>query len=297
MQDRLATTAGGTGEATLNVQGGSWLTTITALPPYYQRGPDSTVTVPVADGQPVRLPVTLRIGSNRPNVYMAFGDSITEGEGSKNDLGYRDNLQAELGEWFGAGRIENQGLSGTRSNAGAARVRESLDKTKPAYTLILYGTNDWNDYSCRSEFPCFTIDSLRTMVRAAKNRQSMPILSTIIPCNTGYDARVPPSRNLWIADMNALIVEMAHEEQVPVADSFAAFMAAPDLHALFFDHVHPNDAGYDILAQTFFDAISQQAAAATSRPVPVLLAPPGAYPETVPPDPADVPRPSHEGAL
>ena len=85
---------------------------------------------------------------------------------------------------------------------------------------------------------------------------------------------------------------MAHEEGAVVADSFAAFMGVPDFHTLMSDHVHPNDAGYDILAQVWFDAIRQTpAAAATSGSAPpLLLPPPGSFPESVPADPADVPR-------
>ena len=117
------------------------------------------------------------------------------------------------------------------------------------------------------------------MVRAAKDVHSLPVLSTIIPCNTGFDARMPPSRNEWVATMNELIVQMAHEEGAVVADTFTAFMAVPDFHTLFFDHVHPNDDGYDILAQVWFDAITKPPASAAVRAaLPPLLPPPGSLP-------------------
>lgn len=286
-----AETAAATGLATLRAPAGNQTAAIKSLPAYYEAGPSVAVSTPIADGQPVRLPATLPIGANRPAVYMAFGDSITDGCGSSNRTGYRMKLQNRLGRWFDEGTVENQGLDGTRSSEGAARIKRSLSNIKPAYALILYGTNDWNDSRCRSAFPCYTIDSLRSMVRAAKQRRSLPILSTIIPVNNGFDARVPASRNDWVRSMNALLVEMAAEEGAVIADSYTAFMAVPDFHALFIDHVHPNDDGYSILAGEFFRAITQPIAApsASGPSVPPLLPPPGSFPEFVPPDPADMP--------
>jgi hypothetical protein len=88
------------------------------------------------------------------------------------------------------------------------------------------------------------------------------VLATIIPCNTGYDARTPPERNLWVSDMNDLIRPMAKEEGALLVDLFAAFMAVPDFHTLFADHVHPNDAGYQVMTDAWFKAITEPATAA-----------------------------------
>ena len=79
---------------------------------------------------------------------------------------------------------------------------------RPAYTLIHYGTNDWNMGECKFNPPCFTIDSLRTMVRDVKGRSGLPILATIIPANPIY-LETQPERNQWIAAMNVRIKDMA----------------------------------------------------------------------------------------
>ena len=89
------------------------------------------------------LPATLPIGSNRANVYLAFGDSITDGEGSSDGNGYASRLQRKLQAHFGRATIIKDGLAATRSNRGADRLPDSLT-VRPAYTLIHYGTNDWN---------------------------------------------------------------------------------------------------------------------------------------------------------
>ncbi len=256
------------------VPAGNDAVTVGTLPPFYTAGVPVTLTVPQAPGVGFYVPVDLPIGSNYPGVYMAFGDSITDGDGSNDDQGYRRMLEDKLRSNFREGVVINQGIGGTKSTEGSGRLPRSLAGVRPAYTLILYGTNDWNETECRADFPCFTVEALRTMIHQAKSRQSLPVVATIIPCNTGYDARTPPERNQWVSDMNDLIRPMAQEEGALLVDMYAAFMAVPDFHTLFSDHVHPNEDGYTIMANEWFKAISQPAAKAQSREVVPPVMPP-----------------------
>jgi lysophospholipase L1-like esterase len=241
-----------------------------SLPPFYTPPAPIPATVPQPAGSDVMVGLTLPIGFNRANVYMAFGDSITVGEGSSDNAGYRDRLESKLRQHLGKATVANQGISGSRSNAGAQRIHQSLAAERPAYTLIHYGTNDWNQSECKNAFPCFTIDSLRTMVGAVRGAQSLPVLATILPCNLGGDDRCPPSRQEWIHKMDELIRPMAREEGAVLVDLEAAFLAEPDLSALFVDHIHPNDAGYEIMASEFFDAITKPVTTAAAAPEPAV---------------------------
>ena len=137
-----------------------------------------------------------------------------------------------------------------------------LAREKPAYTLILYGTNDWNELECKVEFPCFTIDSLRSMIRQARDRNSLPVVGTIPPVNTAFADRSPPERQDWVKRMNDLVRPMVVQEGALLADVHAAMLKAGDVTALFADHVHPNDRGYQIMAQEWFRAITTPAAGA-----------------------------------
>jgi lysophospholipase L1-like esterase len=245
-----------------------------SLPPFYTAPGPVPATVPQPAGSDVMVGIRLPIGFNRPNTYMGFGDSITVGEGSSDDAGYRDRLETKLRQRLGEATVINQGIAGTRSNSGAQRIHQVLPAERPAYTLILYGTNDWNQSECKNNFPCFTIDSLRNIVRAVRGAQSLPLLATIPPCNLGLDDRCPASRQEWIHKMDELIRTMAREEGAVVVDIEAAFLAQPLLSALFVDHIHPNDAGYEIIASEFFAAITEPAAGATSaRATPPLTKP------------------------
>lgn len=283
---RTARAAPGTGRVTVNnVPEGPAVASLRpgSLPPFYTPGVAVQVIVPLPAGEIVRLGAMLPIGSNVPARYMAFGDSITEGDGSSSGDGYRRLLQGRLRDHFGEAEVVNSAEGGTRSYEGAARIARSLRRGDPAYTLVLYGTNDWNASACRDVAgpSCFTVDSLRGIVRSVKAEQSLPIVGTIIPVNTGFDPRAPESRNLWVADVNALIRTMVEEEGAVLADLYAAFMDVPDFHALFSDHVHPNDAGYEIIANEFFEAITAPPATGQASALGGL----GRFPTAEPPAP------------
>jgi lysophospholipase L1-like esterase len=230
------------------------------LPPFYAPGASVSVTVPQT--ATVNLPLTLPIGSNTPNLYMGFGDSITNGEGSQTSDGYKGPLQAKLQAHFGgAVVIADEGTSGSKSDRGAGRIDDSLARVRPAFTLILYGTNDWNRSECRDAFPCFTLDSLRTIVRSTRAAQSLPFLATIVPTNPNF---TPPERNEWVVAMNDLIRPLARQEGAVLVDLHAAFLKVADQPSLFADSVHPNDQGYAIIADEYFKAITRSASGSTS---------------------------------
>ena len=197
-----------TGEVMIDgVRAGSMPLTVrpASLPPFFVAPAPLNVTVP--QSATAFVPVTLPIGPNRPNVYLAFGDSITDGEGSGDGMGYVSRLQRKLEAHFGRATVIKDGLGATRSNRGSDRLPDSLT-VRPAYTLIHYGANDWNQGECKTHPPCFTIDSLRTMVRDVKHRQGIPVLATIIPANPAI-LETQPDRNQWVAAMDARIRELA----------------------------------------------------------------------------------------
>jgi lysophospholipase L1-like esterase len=268
-----------------NVPDGAQMVSLRAasLPPFFVAPAPIPIVVP--QSQTAFIPVTLPIGSNRPNVYLAFGDSITDGEGSADGNGYVSRLQRKLEGHFGRATMIKDGLSATRSNRGSDRLPDSLT-VRAAYTLILYGTNDWNVGECKTSPPCFTIDSLRTMVRDVKFRQGIPVLATIIPANPTFE--LGPTRNQWISAMDARIREMARAEGAVVADLEAAFLRDAQLSRLYTDHIHPNDAGYELMAQAFFEAISRPApaAAAAGPAIPFPSVKPSHAPKARPSAPA-----------
>ncbi len=241
-----------------NVPAGSQTASARAdgVPAYFTPGLPVSVTAPAA--AEVAVPVTLPItGRARPNVYVAFGDSITVGDGSSGG-GYRDPLYGDLRSYWGKAEIIDEGLSGSKSIVGQMRLPGVLGSRRPAYVLILYGTNDWNEPECKSDLPsCYTVDALRSMTQDARSAGAFPVLGTIPPVNPAYADRAAEERNDWVRRMNERVRAMARQEQVAVAEVHGDFLKQPSLAALFSDDKHPNDAGYAIISRAFFNAITQ----------------------------------------
>lgn len=238
------------------------------LPAYFTAGAQVAITVPQAAGTEIAVPATLATGGNRVRTYMAFGDSITAGDGSRDGSGYRSYLEANLASyWGGSHGVIDEGNSATKSNRGESLMGPALARRHPAYTLILYGTNDWND--CRGEggeVPCYTISALHSMILQARDAQSFPVIGTIPPVNPDYPDRSPTERNDWVKRMNVQLRAMAQQEKVPVADIYDAFAKKGDgLPDLFSDDKHPNETGYALMAQVWARAIVQPLGTSTSR--------------------------------
>jgi lysophospholipase L1-like esterase len=258
------TSASGTGVATVTgIQAGALTAAVRteSLPTYFQ--PSAGIPVQVPGSAPVQIPLTLPIGGNNTNLYLGMGDSITNGDGSSDGEGYRLKLQALLGPYFGRAEVRTFGREGDSSAETAEVTRKTLGWFDPAYTLVLLGTNDWQDQVCQTQGPdaCFTIDSLASIVEDIKDWESLPVLGTIPPVNPSL---APAGRNEWIDQMNVRIKALAQQQQALLADVNAEFKAAGSLPGLFADDVHPNDAGYDVLARAWFKAITRSRSAATS---------------------------------
>lgn len=255
-----------------NVSAGSQPATVSAesLPAYFTPGAPVSVTAPAA-GE-IAVPAVLAIASRaRPNVYLAFGDSITAGDGSSAGDGYRDYLAADLRAYWGRADVLNGGRSGTKSDVGEAKIAGDVAAYRAAYVLILYGTNDWNTAACRNDFPCYTIDNLRSMIQQARAEGAMPVVGTIPPVNPLYVDRQAVDRNDWVRRMDDLVRAMAKQERAPIAEVHGDFLKQPTLSALFADDKHPNDEGYRVMSRSFFDAVTKPLAGSAAAAGPPLL--------------------------
>jgi lysophospholipase L1-like esterase len=248
-----AATAAGSGRALVMAPGGAQTVTVdpATLPPFFTPGAPVPVQVPATAD--VTFPLGLPIGDNRPGVYLAYGDSLTLGEGSSDGAGYVNRLESMLQAHFGSASLFREGRQGRITESGVRFIEDAVNRHRPAYTLIMMGTNDWNLPSCQDRVPCEALDNLREMVRLTRGQRSLPVLATIPPVNPAINA----GRNDWVSRMNGLLRTMAAQEGAALADVYAAFQQKEDLPSLFTDQVHPNDAGYQVIAQAFFDGISR----------------------------------------
>jgi lysophospholipase L1-like esterase len=230
--------------------------------PYYYQAP-SPVPIQVPGTTEAKIGLALPIGSNHPYRYLGIGDSITAGDGSSDYQGYKLKLQNLLGPYFARAEVVLRGREGKASIEVAQVIRRTLRDADPAYALVLLGTNDWNDQTCQREGPsaCYTIDALRTIVDGIKDWHSLPVLATITPVNPKYSTA---ARDAFYDQTNVGIRALAQQENIALADLNADFKAAGNLSSLFDDDVHPNDAGYQVMAQGWFKAITRARSAAAS---------------------------------
>ena len=259
---RTGRTATGGAVTIAGVPSGSYVVTVRTetLPPFFQIGAPVSVDLPEANGQVASVPLLLPIGRNQqPNLYMAFGDSITRGDGAPPSSSYPSRLQTLLAAHFGGALVNNRGADATNTSEALERFRRNFEGVAPAYTLILYGTNDWHDPACQDNPPCYTVDHLRTIVRGVRDGGSLPFIGTLIPVNPALNGQ---GRNDWIDTVNVQIKVMAQQEGAFAVDLNQAYRNQPNLVALYDDGVHPNAAGYDVMARGFFEAIAH------GRPVP-----------------------------
>ena len=258
------TTGVGTGQATVTgILEGSHNVALQegSIPSFYQAAAQIPIQVPAS--AEVFYPVVLPIGNNNTNLYLGFGDSITAGDGSSAGAGYGLRLQNELGPHLGRAEVRLSGRSADTSIESTQVIKKDMRNFAPAYTLVLFGTNDWHDQSCQDQPPadCFTIDALRSILEEVRVWKSLPVLGTLPPVNP---ALAPDGRNVWVDEMNVLVRGLASEQGAVLADINAAFKAQGDLPSLFADDVHPNDVGYDTVAQAWFDAITRARSASAS---------------------------------
>jgi acyl-CoA thioesterase I len=186
--------------------------------------------------------------------YVAFGDSITSGYGDSQGIGYPGRLEALLSTDLSVPvTVINDGMFGETTGEGLTRIGSALQPGVTA-VLLMEGTNDIN-----AKVSIDTIvQNLDLMAGQAETAGIAAVHATIIPrLNT---ADTDPT-NVITASLAGAIRELAWERSRTLADPFEVFFyLTPDAMSLDYlgggDKLHPNAAGYDLLAQTFADALT-----------------------------------------
>jgi len=186
----------------------------------------------------------------RADLLIGFGDSITQGSpynqippNGKRAYGYIPALENLIKRKQPA-VVENWGIGGTTTVDGVSRLPGLLSIRSPDWLLIMYGTNDlWGEVSLPS-----TLANLRFMIDFARSRGAEPVLSNLIPSSfNGHPGYLIPTV------YNPQIEAVAIEKRVYFNDIYPRFRANwPILNK---DGLHPNIAGYDLLATSWCETL------------------------------------------
>jgi lysophospholipase L1-like esterase len=215
--------------------------------------------------------VTLRAILSRATTFLAFGDSVTEGENGLEGPGfhtafldlahaYPTLLESMLRHEFPTQnlRVINEGLGGERASEGAARLPSVLDRHRPDSLLVLEGYNDLIHDGAAAAGPI--ADAIRQDIRIARDHGVQFIfVSTITPPGPGR--RMLPRGA--IEQANQGIAQVAADERAVLVNPYDAFLGQEARYVS--DGLHLTPDGNQVVADTFFSAIRT---AVASEPLP-----------------------------
>lgn len=175
-------------------------------------------------------------------VLAANLQGLCKGNGQQGVGGWQPRLTTLTGE-----RLYNYGNTGETTAAIESRFTSHLATRASGYVLIMGGTND-----VIFGVPTATIiANLVKMINAAKADGRIPIVGTIPPLLQGQFA----NRDNAVVQLNMAIKNIA---DVTIADHYQALVGNWSANTSG-DFIHLGTAGNNVVAQTWFDAINEQA--------------------------------------
>ncbi|UQD56472.1 SGNH/GDSL hydrolase family protein [Flavobacterium sp. K5-23] len=172
-----------------------------------------------------------------------LGDSITE------------FWSREAPEYFENHHYINRGISGQTSPQLLLRFRADVIALKPSLVVILAGVNDIAGNTGPSTLEMIT-DNLFSMVDLAKAHHIKVILCSILPANDFiWQPNQEPANT--IIELNTLLSSYATANEITFVDYHTAMTDDKKGLPLAYskDGVHPNKAGYEIMAPLIEKAI------------------------------------------
>ncbi|HEV3421766.1 MAG TPA: SGNH/GDSL hydrolase family protein [Candidatus Acidoferrum sp.] len=172
-----------------------------------------------------------------------LGDSITEAW--------------DLSVFFKGKPFVNRGISGQTTPQILLRFRQDVIALKPDIVVILAGTNDIAENTGPTSLGMIE-DNLKSMAELARGNGVHPILASVLPAAV-YPWR-PEIRPIEkILGLNQWMKEYAAREGIGFLDYYSSMVndrygLKPEFSG---DGVHPNEAGYTIMASIVADAIAK----------------------------------------
>ena len=224
-----------------------WLDPSASPAPLAQATVEAT-TQPLAawiDSQPAPAAV---LSDPIPNRYAAFGDSITRGEYDENGgASYPVRLEFKLDSKVRPSEVINFGEPGERTNIGAERIGAVVSDNRPMYVLIMEGTNDVSTHRTPAEVYDYYDQMIYNARHAGVDSVNL-VLATLPP-------RTDDRNDETIALNEEAVIPVANAKNIPLCDQYQAFDDYGNWQELFWDDVHPNGEGLQLISDTWYDCI------------------------------------------
>ena len=173
-------------------------------------------------------------GQIRSQTIVCFGDSLTSGTGAGKEMDYPSQLSKMIGK-----SVINAGLPGDTTAGAMQRLERDVLIKAPDIVLITLGGNDLKNGVAKER----AFENLRIIVESIQNTGAKVILGGLkIPIRDRGFGRAYQK----LADDTGAIL---------IPNMLEGIMGNRNLMS---DPIHPNDAGYKIIAERFYQAMVRQ---------------------------------------
>jgi len=163
------------------------------------------------------------------DTIVAFGDSLVFGVGATGGNDFVSVLERKLGR-----EVVNLGVSGNTTKDGIARIDDVLE-LDPGVVILLLGGNDYLRRMSKEE----TSANLETLITTFQAQGSVVVLLGV-------------RGGILVDGREAVYRELSEKYgTVYVDDVLDGIFMKPEL---MFDSIHPNNAGYAIIADRVYEA-------------------------------------------
>jgi len=175
-------------------------------------------------------------------VVVAFGDSLTSGQGVAAEQNYPSLLQAELEKAGYQYRVVNAGISGNTSRDGVGRI-DHVMRHRPEVVVLVFGGND----GLRG-LPVLQLrENMSAMIeRFLKENVKVVLGGMEAPPNWGSD---------YTREFRSTFTDLAQQHSLAFVPFFLEGVAAkPDLNQQ--DGIHPTTEGYKIVVENLLPVLT-----------------------------------------
>lgn len=174
-------------------------------------------------------------------VILSFGDSLTFGTGADKSESYPALLQSALSQ-----QVINAGVPGEISDEGRTRLPELLSEIQPQLVIICHGGND--------------------IIRKLNHQKIKKNLTNMIETSLASGAQVilvaVPELNILMNPPD-FYQDLADQFQLNLEKKvMAEILSTPQLKS---DPIHPNAAGYRLMAQAILQKLADAGAVTATQ--------------------------------
>jgi acyl-CoA thioesterase I len=181
-----------------------------------------------------KTPQISRLSTN--DVILAFGDSLTHGNGAKENESYPAILESLSGR-----KVINAGVSGEESKPGLERLPSALAEYQPKLLILCHGGNDM----LRKKDVGKMEANIRQMIQLAKDK-NIPVVLLGVPKPglflSSFDVYKKIADSTDVIFIEKLIPEVLGDKSLKS------------------DTVHPNKEGYRVMAESIYSVLQESGA-------------------------------------